>query len=238
MRILCAGDGAIILELGADASFSISRRVFRVFRELQSASPPGFIAALPTLRSVTVQFDPQVTDHEAIATHLLALVEEKPESPGRPSSWWRIPVCYDGELAPDLAIIAARVGISSDALAELHTQQRYRVYMVGGFPGFAFMGDLPPLLQAPRLASPRTAVPAGSVAIAGRMTAIYPAATPGGWNLIGRTPLRLFNADWQTPAPIGPGDEVEFSSISKVEFENLACGVCGGEVSVADFRVR
>ena len=84
----------------------------------------------PDACSVTVQFDPQVTDHEAIATHLLALVEDKPESPGRPSSWWRIPVCYDGELAPDLAIIAARVGISSDALAELHTQQRYRVYMV------------------------------------------------------------------------------------------------------------
>ena len=238
IRVLFAGDSALTVELGTDVSYEVSRRIFGIFQRLRAAPPPGFLAALPTLRSLTVQFDPLVTDDKSISEHVLALAERAAEARATTSARWRLPVCYDRAFAPDLEGMAVAAGTTAEALAELHAGQVYRVYMVGGFPGFPFMGDLPPLLHAPRLRSPRLALPAGSVAAAGRMTAIYPAATPGGWNLIGRTPVRLFDPEWENPALIGPGDEVKFFPIDIATFEQLEKQAAMGEVNKAELRVR
>jgi inhibitor of KinA len=237
IRVLFAGDSAITVELGTDVSYEVSRRIFDIFQRLRTAPPPGFLAALPTLRSLTVQFDPLVTDDKSISAHVLALAERADEMRATASVRWRIPACYDRAFAPDLEGIAITAGTTAEALAELHAGQVYRVYMVGGFPGFPFMGDLPPPLQAPRLPSPRLALPAGSVAAAGRMTAIYPAATPGGWNLIGRTPVRLFDPKRENPALIGPGDEVKFFPIDMATFEQLEKQAAMGQVNKAEFRM-
>jgi KipI family sensor histidine kinase inhibitor len=160
-KILPAGDGGITIEFGSVIDYPTSRRIFALFERLRASPPPGFVAGLPTFCSLTVQFDPLVTDGDAISAAVLALAAEAEDVRDEPAARWRIPVCYDPAFAPDLEEIAARARNTPRALADIHAAQLYRVYMLGGFPGFAFMGDLPEALQAPRLASPRLSVPAG-----------------------------------------------------------------------------
>ncbi len=140
----------------------------------------------------------------------------------RPAGRWKIPVCYEADLGPDLPVVAGRSGLSIEQVIERHAGAIYRVHCLGFTPGFPFLGGLPPELATPRRAEPRRAVPAGSVGIGGSQTGIYPIASPGGWNLIGRTPLRLFEADAPEPARLRPGDRVRFRRISLTEFQEHA----------------
>jgi KipI family sensor histidine kinase inhibitor len=172
----------------------------------------------------------------AVKTHLEKLLLQ-PRTVGRSQqSSWRIPACYESDLAPDLAAVAARTGVTPQNYADLHAQQSYMVYMVGGFPGYPHMGDLPDRLRVPRLDSPRTRVPPGSICVAGQLTAIYPMPTPGGWNLIGRTPVRIFDATLDPPALLSPGDIVRFRSISRQEFDRIERDVSAGAWDYASLR--
>jgi inhibitor of KinA len=132
-----------------------------------------------------------------------------------------IPVCYGGELGPDLEKVAAKRKLKPERVIELHSSQTYRAYFLGFAPGFAYLGDLPDSLATPRLATPRKRVPVGSVGIAGKQTAVYPFATPGGWNLLGRTPLRMFQAEREPMELLDVGDEVRFHAITREEFSVL-----------------
>jgi len=133
-----------------------------------------------------------------------------------------VPVCYGGDLGPDLAAVAAQAGCSEDEVIDLHTTQDYRVFVVGFVPGFAYMGPVNPRLALPRRSNPRTRVPAGSVAIAAGQTGIYPVETPGGWHLIGRTRVQPFDETRAEPALFRPGDRVVFRSITRDEFDRSA----------------
>ena len=151
----------------------------------------------------------------------------------RDATLWRVPVCYEGEFAPDLAEVARLTELTPREVVGLHSAVRYHVYMLGFLPGFPYLGDLPPQLALPRRADPRVRVPAGSVSIATTLTAIYPYESPGGWHLIGATPIRLFDPERPRPALLAPGDIVRFEPIDPASFASIKKAADSGDYRVA-----
>jgi KipI family sensor histidine kinase inhibitor len=219
-RFLSAGDTALTVEFGRTAEPRFSALVLALYGRLSASALPGLIELVPTLRSLTIHYDPCQTSAEALSQSigpLLDGLEAQPLSGRR----WLIPVCYAPELAPDLDEVARRTGLSREDVVRLHTGAGYRVYMLGFLPGHPYMGDLPEALRLPRRETPRIVVPAGSVAIATALTGIYPLESPGGWHLIGRTPARLFDPARDPAVLMAPGDEVRFEAIGRVQFDQL-----------------
>lgn len=217
-RIVAAGDSALIIEFDERIDPEINRRAIAVADAVQSVPVPGVRDIVPTYRSVAVYFDPLKTDYESLVQRLETAAGASTVS-ARERPPIRIPVCYGGELGPDLGNVAAFAGISeSDAIA-IHASATYRVYMLGFVPGFAYMGVVDDRIAAPRRATPRVRVPLGSVGIAGVQTGIYPAETPGGWQLIGRTPLKPFDLSRAEPFLMKAGDAVQFFPIDRREFD-------------------
>jgi KipI family sensor histidine kinase inhibitor len=172
--------------------------------------------------TVTIYFDPLQSDGVALERELAALASSLPEALPRSGALLEIPVSYGGDDGPDLARVAAFGSCSEEDVIRRHTERDYRVYMLGFVPGFAYLAEVDPRIAAPRLASPRTRVPAGSVAIAGPQTGVYPAVTPGGWNVIGRTAVRPFDPGRREPFLLRPGDRVRFRRVNAAEIESLA----------------
>jgi inhibitor of KinA len=204
VRIHPLGDAALLAELGTRLDTALNTRAIALAAALKKRRDVRL--AIAGYASVTVHFDPEQTTLEALGAAITRLAAKRPplEEPGR---LHRIPVSYDG---PDIGAVAARLGLTPQSIAELHSRPIYRVFLVGFVPGWAYLGPLPEELELPRLHVPRTQVPAGSVAIAGRQTGIYPLATPGGWHLIGRTSLKLFLPDSDPPCLFRAGDRVKF----------------------------
>jgi inhibitor of KinA len=214
-----AGDSALIVEFDARIDPAVNARTIALAEALQAAHVAGVRDIVPTYRSVAVYFDPLRTDHDA----LVALVQDLA---GRAESGTRsdrppvrIPVCYGGEFGPDLASVAALSNLTEDAVVDVHVSATYRVFMLGFVPGFAYMGLVDPRIAVPRHSTPRVRVPIGTVAIAGVQTGIYPAETPGGWQLIGRTPVRPFDPGRAEPFLLKAGDAVQFFPIDRAQFE-------------------
>jgi inhibitor of KinA len=172
--------------------------------------------------SLLIDFDPLQLSHEQLSAKVCALADAQRAGGERPSRVITIPVCYDAEFGPDLAQVAALANITVEEVIRLHSSATYFVYLLGFGPGFGYMVGLPPQLHVPRLATPRSHVAAGSVAIAGNQTAIYPNESPGGWRLIGRTPLRMFNPNAEPPTRFQPGDSVKFVPIDRAGFDAAA----------------
>lgn len=217
------GDTAVTLRFGAGIDPAIHARVLGFARALEArrAELPEVVEWLPAFDSVSVYFDPAVDDPQRTAAALLALARHS-AAEQRPGRRWRIPVCFEADYAPDLAELAAAGGIEVGEAVRQLTTASFRVYMLGFLPGFPYMGGLPPACDQPRRATPRTAVPARSLAAAAGMCAIYPWESPGGWHLIGRTPVRPFDiADALSPALFAAGDEVRLQAISGAEYEVL-----------------
>lgn len=220
-RVLICGDTAISVEFGDGIDPAINQKVLRLFWRFKGAGHPGVLSLNPTYRSLFIQYDPWECSFEK----LLLLVQEHLSGPDE-TNWAgtdvvEIPVCYGDELGPDLEYVADYHGFKPDKVIRLHAEPLYLVYMIGFTPGFPYLGGLDERLRTPRRKDPRTRVPAGSVGIADRQTGIYPIDSPGGWRLIGRTPVRIF--DWQRPEPffLKPGDSVRFKPITRVEFEGF-----------------
>lgn len=206
------GDSAITLVFGEAISPEVHRRVRAATVDLSSRLPQGVTEMVPAYTTVAVWFDPLVRTQDDLAKELVDRAGAAPEIPeGRGAREWRIPVRYDG---PDLAEVAERTGLSVAEVIARHTARSYEVYLLGFVPGFAFLGELDPALVLPRRSPPRQRVPAGSVAIAGAQTAIYPLDTPGGWHLLGRTELTLFDPMRDPPALFRVGDQVWFEALS------------------------
>ncbi|AKM18800.1 5-oxoprolinase subunit PxpB [Geobacillus stearothermophilus] len=178
----------------------------------------GVNEIVPAFSSLTVYYDPLAIGYADVCRWLREKVESSGQTERPLARTVVIPVCYGGEFGPDLPEVARFHGISEDEVVTLHSAGRYRVYMIGFSPGFAYLGGLSPRLSTPRRAVPRTKVPAGSVGIAGGQTGVYPLATPGGWQLIGRTPLRVFDPHRKEPSLLSAGDIVEFRPIGADEF--------------------
>jgi len=191
---------------------------------------------VPTWRSLTVHFDPLRLDRESLGKHLLDCAQAETQESAL-ATRWRIPVIFGDEFGPDLASVAQATGRSATDVVEALCATELRVFLIGFLPGFPYLGELPDWLRLPRLATPRTAVPANSLAIAGAQAAIYPWQSPGGWHLLGRTPVRLFDADDAArPALLAPGDSVRFAPIGRDEFERLAAAVAAREISPSAWR--
>lgn len=221
-RIVPAGDSAIVVEFEERIDLVINERAIALAASLEAARIGGVRDIVPTYRSVALFFDPLRTNYDA----LIEVVEREAGHPGPDAaaqhSVIRIPVCYGGELGPDLDGVAAFGGISADEVIALHSAPTYRVFMLGFVPGFAYMGIVDARIAAARRATPRVRVPAGSVGIAGVQTGIYPTETPGGWQLIGRTPVKPFDAQREKPFLMKAGDSVQFYPIDRAEFERIA----------------
>ena len=221
VRLMPLGDAALTVEFGSYIDAAINARVIACAEAVRAAAWPGILDVVPTYRSVTIHVDPLRLDLETLTDRLrrLRLHESVPtRQPGRRHT---IPVLYGGEWGPDLEDVAAFASLSVEATIRLHASTVYRVYMLGFTPGFPYLGTVPEPLAMPRLDTPRTSVPAGSVGIAGRQTGIYPSATPGGWRLIGRTPVPLIRGTGGAPFLLAPGDEVRFDPIDPDEFQRL-----------------
>jgi inhibitor of KinA len=224
VRFLPSGDSAIVVEFGDRIDHALNAQVLRLSALVRAQKISGVVETLPTVRSLLVHYDPLVTDSARVVAAIEGLLHRKHGAAER-SRVWRIPACYEGGHAPDLEDVAKRTGLDADEIVRLHSSTRFHVYMVGFSPGFPYMGDLPESLALPRRKDPRVRVPAGSIAIATRMTAIYPVESPGGWHLIGATPVRLFDARWPRPALLSPGDSVSFEPVGAPEFEVIRSAV-------------
>jgi len=233
VRFLPAGDRALVVEFGERVDRDLSNDVLRLDTSLRSSALPGVIETVPTFRSLMVYYDPLVTSRAdlepAIAGRLYRQTGLRSAA-----TLWRMPVCYEGEFAPDLAEVAHRTGLVPSDVVALHSAVRYHVYMLGFLPGFPYMGNLPPQLALPRRADPRLRVPAGSVSIATTLTAIYPYESPGGWHLIGTTPIRLFDPARPRPALLAPGDVVQFEPIDSLSFAEIRNAGDSGNYEVSN----
>lgn len=229
VRFLPCGDTALAVELGNRVDRRINALVLALAARVKAAAVAGIVEVVPTFRSLTIHYDPLTVPQSELKARLTPLLADldTADSPGR---LWRLPVCYHESLAPDLAEVAARTGLSTDQVVGRHSAITYHVYMVGFLPGYPYLGDLPPELAVPRRDTPRTAVPAGSVAIATSLTAVYALESPGGWHLIGRTPAPLWNLRRDPPAMLAAGDRVRFEPIPLGDYEALVRRGTAGEL--------
>jgi len=224
-RVLAAGDAAVTVEFGETIAPEINDRV-RVFAQaVEGLKLEGLMEIVPTYRSATVYFYPVSIEADQLAERLLALAKSLPPLNPCPSRLVDIPVAYGGEFGPDLADVTSFARLSIEETIALHASVEYRVYMLGFSPGFPYLGPVPDAIAMPRLPTPRAKVLAGSVGIAGPQTGIYPLDTPGGWRVIGRTPLKLYDQARPKPFLLEPGDSVRFVRIDRQEFERLAVKV-------------
>jgi len=211
------GDRSLLVELGDTISPDVNRRVQQLMLRLQQARLPGVRELAPGYRSLLVVFDP-LTIAPAELEERITAVAGRPGSAGLPQAkLLSVPVFYGGDYGPDLEWVAGHLGISADEVIRLHTETMYRVYMIGFTPGYPYMGELPAALAVPRRSTPRTRVPKGSVGIAQRQTGIYSAESPGGWQIIGWTPIELFDPTRQLPSLLEMGDRVKFEAVRQVE---------------------
>lgn len=221
MRFRAASDQALLVYLGEEIGLRTHHQVVRLLRLLQHEPLPWMSNLQPAYCSLLVSFDAGAVDHAQVEA-TLRNYEKRAQKIALPGPrLLEIPVCYGDEFGPDLEKVAAAHGLKAERVIELHSSRTYHAYFLGFAPGFAYLGDLPDLLATPRLATPRRKVPAGSVGIAGKQTAVYPFTTPGGWNLLGRTPLRMFQVDREPMELLDVGDQVRFCPITLQEFSAL-----------------
>jgi inhibitor of KinA len=227
MQIIPLGDTALLLELGDTIDESTHRRVQTAWQALAAAPLPGVTELVPAYTTVTVFYEPflvvQAGAPEAsIADWLMDRLRDRLKNPPKleknKGRTVEIPICYEGEFGPDLGLVAKQAKLAPEEVIKRHGKAEYLVYLIGFAPGFPYLGGLPKELATPRHPKPRMVVPPGSVGIAGNQTGIYPLATPGGWNLIGRTPLRMFQPAQDPPVLLRAGDRVKFRAITREEF--------------------
>jgi inhibitor of KinA len=223
-RIVPAGESALIVEFEERIDPTVNATAIACADAIQAASLAGVRDVVPTYRSVAIYFDPLRTDTDALLERITH--EAEIAGPGALTARepLRIPVCYGGDLGPDLPQVAAFAKMAPDDVVRLHGGATYRVFMLGFVPGFAYLGIVDERIAMARRSTPRVRVPAGSVGIAGIQTGIYPSETPGGWQLIGRTPVRPFDPSRGDPFLMKAGDSVQFYPIDRAEFDRLAPG--------------
>lgn len=231
MLITPLGDMALQIELGEAIDEPTHRRVQTAWRALSAApSLPGVTEIVPAYTTVTVFYDPLLAVQAGAPENnlfdwLMVQVGERMKNPPKMEKFKgrtvEVPVCYEGDFGPDLGLVAKLAKLSLEEVIKRHSKPEYLVYLVGFAPGFPYLGGLPKELETPRRAKPRMVVPPGSIGIGGRQTGIYPFATPGGWNLVGRTPLQLFRPAEDPPVLLCAGDRVKFRAITREEFARL-----------------
>jgi inhibitor of KinA len=229
-NIYPCGEHAVTIGYGNTIDDDVNAHVLRLFGQLKQQNITGVLDVIPAYSSITVVYDvgvvkkafPNTTAYNSIA-QILNRMEEQPDAVEgiETGNLVRIPVCYDATFGIDLEEVARQKKLSPQTMVQLHTNKTYRVFMLGFLPGFAYMGTVDEQLATPRLSTPRINVKQGSVGIAGKQTGIYPYESPGGWNIIGQTPIKMFDVNRPVAALLQPGDSVQFYPITMQEFEHL-----------------
>ena len=222
VKLLPCGDSAVTVEFSREISEAVNGKIRFLASWLENERIDGVIETIPTFRSITVFFDPLVIKKKRLCRLILAAMKGYTEETSGEKRVFKIPVCYEGEYAPDLEDMAKITGLDPDVIVDIHTSRDYLIYRLGFLPGFPYLGGMDERIEAPRLDSPRTAIPAGSVGIGGSQTGIYPLASPGGWRLIGRTPIKIYDPERKEPIFYRAGDYIRFVKITEEEFSLIA----------------
>lgn len=228
-RFLAAGDTALVVEFGDVVDRRLSDRVLALADAIDAQAIPGVAELVPTFRSLMIHYDPMQLDEAQLKAEIEPLLGQHTALRHHPRLW-TIPVCYGGAHGPDLAEVAERTGHSESEVVALHTAVPWHVYTLGFLPGYPYMGDGPEALSLPRRESPRVRVPMGSVCIAFRLAGIYSLESPGGWHLLGRTPVRLFDTRRPDAVLLAPGDTVRFEAVNRDRFEALEADAAAGRL--------
>ncbi|CAM4422143.1 inhibitor of KinA [Paenibacillus endophyticus] len=232
LELLPLGDAALLMRVGSAISIETRRRVQMLAAAVEAQPFTGYRECVPSFAAVAVHYDPLLvrrsrsgaelaheTVFETVSARMRAYLEQElPNEAAQSARTIEIPVCYGGEYGPDLAFVAKHNGITEQEVVAIHSDAAYLVYMLGFAPGFPYLGGMSERIAAPRRQTPRTSIPQGSVGIAGKQTGVYSVSTPGGWQLIGRTPLALFRPQEPIPSLLRPGDSVRFKPIASEEY--------------------
>ena len=220
-----AGDRALCVELGDDISVEVNTRVRALEELIREHGVAGVVETVPSFRSLLVYYDPLATPCAQLAASLERLARQAASAAPPPSRQVELPCCYDRELGLDLEAAASRLGVTPDEVARLHAEPTYHLYFIGFTPGLPYMTGMPERLQLPRLETPRTKLPPGSVGIGGIQCCIYSVESPGGYWILGRTPLRLYDPEAAEPILLRAGDRVRFRPIDRAEFDGISAAV-------------
>ncbi|MFC4075292.1 5-oxoprolinase subunit PxpB [Salinithrix halophila] len=228
------GDTGVRVQFGDRIDPAINNQIRRYCRRLKKLSLEGVVEWVPSYTAVTVYYQPYRVRYGELVRILSELVEEIESDQELESRLVEIPVVYGGRFGPDLEEVARYSGLTPEEVIRIHSQSPYRIYMMGFVPGFPYLGGMSETIAVPRLEKPREKIPAGSVGIAGAQTGVYPLETPGGWRLIGRTPLRLYDPHRHPPMLLAAGDHVQFRPISEEEYSSIEEEVARGKNPVKE----
>ncbi|MBR7926891.1 5-oxoprolinase subunit PxpB [Aerococcaceae bacterium zg-ZUI334] len=228
VTIQTQGDAAILISWEQTITPEMNHRISAFVQLMREQRIEGVVDLIPAFCSVLVNYDPRVIRYQQLVKKVESLLKMELSQAKRIKRIYQIPVCYGGEYGPDLPFVAENANLSVDEVIALHTEPDYLIYMLGFLPGFSYLGGLDERIHTPRLANPRMAIPAGSVGIGGSQTGIYPLTSPGGWQLIGQTPVKTYDPIRKEPILFEAGNYIRFVPISPEEFVAIAKMVANG----------
>ena len=221
IRILTAGDSSLLIEFGKEISPDINKRISATVQLMKEQHIEGVVDVIPAFASLLINYDPRVITYAALVKRMKHLLKVDAKVEKEVKRIFEIPVCYGGEFGPDLANIAKHAGLSEQEVIDIHSSRDYLIYMLGFLPGFCYLGGLDERIFTPRLVNPRIRIEAGSVGIGGSQTGIYPLESPGGWQLMGKTPVKTYDPDRETPILVEAGDYIRFIPVDRAEYDRI-----------------
>ena len=239
VRFLFSGDSALVIEFGNEISVDINKKIRKMMDDIKKENIDGIVELVPTYCSLLINYDVLKIDYNTLVEKLKTFLNNDLETAeGEEVTLIEIPTLYNDEVGPDLSYVAEHNKLSKEEVIKIHTGTDYLVYMLGFMPGFTYLGGMSEKIATPRLESPRLQIYPGSVGIAGKQTGMYPSMSPGGWRIIGRTPLKLYNPDSDTPVYISSGDYVRYVSISEEEYNDILKKVENDEYKLSIRKVK
>lgn len=221
VKIMTAGDSSILIQFGNAIDPDINAKIAATVQLMKEQHIEGVVDIIPAFCSLLINYDPRVISYDEMKTRMEKILSVEIAAGARKKKVYEIPVCYGGEFGPDLSTIAEHAGLSEQEVINIHSSTDYLIYMLGFLPGFTYLGGLDERIHTPRLANPRIRIPAGSVGIGGSQTGIYPMDSPGGWQLMGMTPVKTYDPDREVPILVEAGDYIRFIPVDRAEYDRI-----------------
>lgn len=218
ISILTAGDSSLLIQFGSEIKPEINRKITATVQLMKEQHIEGVLDMIPAFCSLLINYDPRVVSYEELKERLGCLLKMETKAGDERKRIFEIPVCYGGKYGPDMGFIAEHAGLTEEEVIRIHSSKDYLIYMLGFLPGFCYLGGLDERLHTPRLAAPRIKIEAGSVGIGGSQTGIYPMDSPGGWQLMGMTPVKTYDPERKVPILVEAGDYIRFVPVNEEEY--------------------